>query len=278
MVQSKKKTSAAETLVDSLMEDIKEDMTEVKNQNTAMMDKTLAVTSPRRGKNTEPPPVQEKVGFGPLRSQQKASSNPLALKADAQLMQSDNLKLAQQRILELEKEIDKYRQDNELLSSAGEIMRNRADEYQAKASQLEYAKKDMEEQMGQEISLLRESLRHKDDDLLRMKKKIEELEFRLANDFKKIRVRERELENRLELAKMEKTALVRSKDESLLDYKRKIDQLQMELDGYKQKSVELHRIIDSNQEQFKRTVRALRLALTNLEGHEDNIVPIKKAE
>jgi hypothetical protein len=42
--------------------------------------------------------------------------------------------------------------------------------------------------------------------------------------------------------------------------------------------LELNKTIDVNQEQFKRTVRALRLALSNLEVKEESIVPLKKAE
>ena len=103
-------------------------------------------------------------------------------------------------------------------------------------------------------------------------------ETRLKNDFKKIRVKERELENRLELARAEKAALLRSKDEYILDLKRKIDQLQSELDNYRSKVLELNKNLDSNQEQFKRTVRALRLALTNLEHKEGEPFPLKKAE
>ena len=99
---------------------------------------------------------------------------------------------------------------------------------------------------------------------------------------KKVRVRERELENRLELSKMEKVALVRTKDESILELKRKIDLMSVELDNYKTKCIELNQKIESNQEQFSRTVRALRLALTNLEANEHTLsitlAPLKKAE
>ncbi|PWU12536.1 MAG: hypothetical protein C5B49_16200, partial [Bdellovibrio sp.] len=112
-------------------------------------------------------------------------------------------------------------------------------------------------------------------------KKVEELESRMSTDVKKVRVRERELENRLELARLEKTALIRSKDETILDLKRTIDLLNAELESYKQKTLDLQQKIEDVQEQVGRTVRALRLALSNLETDEtiaEKIVPIKKAD
>ncbi|MFZ4404475.1 MAG: hypothetical protein ACOYOK_10275, partial [Pseudobdellovibrionaceae bacterium] len=91
-------------------------------------------------------------------------------------------------------------------------------------------------------------------------------------------VREGELENRLELARAEKSAVARSKDENILDLKRKIIHLQAELDNYRSKSIELNKIIDNNQAQFKRTVQALRLALSNLEDKQDASLAVKKDE
>jgi predicted nucleic acid-binding Zn-ribbon protein len=128
------------------------------------------------------------------------------------------------------------------------------------------------------LIIVKGTLQYKETEVGRARQKIEELEARLKSDFKKIRVRERELENRLELVKAEKTALLRAKDENILELKRKIDHLQSELDNYRGKVLELNKTIDANQEQFKRTVRALRLALSNLEVKEENVVPLKKAD
>jgi hypothetical protein len=126
--------------------------------------------------------------------------------------------------------------------------------------------------------ILKGSLRYKEEEAIKARVKIDELETRLKSDFKKIRVRERELENRLELLRAEKVALVRSKDDYILDQKRKIEQISQELDNYRNKCLELNKALEANQDQFKRTERALRLALTNLEVKEESLMPIKKAE
>lgn len=197
---------------------------------------------------------------------------------DASLVQADSLKYAQQRILDLEVELDKLRSDFDELANASEIIKSKSDEWVLKLSHLEKERIEVEENKNKEISILRNSIQHKDKEIETINLKVSELELRLKNDFKKVRVRERELENRLELAKTEKSALMRAKDDQILELKRKMDQLYSELDNYRDKCLELNKTIEANQEQFKRTVRALKLALNNLEVKDEDVIPLKKAE
>ncbi|MNJ92573.1 Chromosome partition protein Smc [compost metagenome] len=241
-------------------------------------DKTIAVDGFANAKlgARKKPDVDVKVSIGGFRGG-RSSSNVMT-SMDASLVQAENLKIAQQRILELEKEVEVLRAENEELASAGDIIRGRADELGIRVSAVEKEKQENQESAQSEILILKGNLQYKESEVAKARLKIEELETRLKSDFKKIRVRERELENRLELLRAEKSALVRSKDEYILDLKRKIDQLSMELDNYRKKCLELNKAIDANQDQVKRTERALRLALSNLETKEENLVPLKKAE
>ncbi|WP_374029705.1 hypothetical protein [Bdellovibrio bacteriovorus] len=241
-------------------------------------DKTVAVdgfANARVGAR-KAPEVDVKVSVGNFRGS-RGSANVMT-SVDASLAQAENLKLAQQRILELEKEVEHLRGENEELASAGEIIRTRTDELTVRISALEKEKAEIQESAQSELLILKGNLQYKENEVAKARVKVEELETRLKSDFKKIRVRERELENRLELLRAEKSALVRSKDEYILEQKRKIDQLSQELDNYRKKCLELNKTIEANQDQFKRTERALRLALTNLEAKEENLVPLKKAE
>ncbi|HEY8270290.1 MAG TPA: hypothetical protein VIG33_05335 [Pseudobdellovibrionaceae bacterium] len=224
--------------------------------------------------------VSAKISFGSLREPRPAASGGGSVYAssDANLAQAENLKLAQRRILDLEKEVERYRQENEELDSAGDIIRNRYEELTAKFFILEKEKQEVSDSLQNELLILKGTLQHKETEISMSRLKIEELETRLKSDFKKIRVRERELENRLELVKAEKTALLRAKDENILELKRKIDHVQSELDNYRHKVLELNKALGLNHEQFKRTVRALRLALSNLEVKEENLAPLKKAD
>jgi hypothetical protein len=198
--------------------------------------------------------------------------------AESNLAQADNLRIAQEKILDLESENEKLRLQNEELMSASEIIKERSDLLSSQLSEYKNDRENLEESFKNEIVLLKNHLAKKDSELQKAVLKSDELESRLKFDMKKIRVRERELENRLELIRAEKNAVVKNKDEQILDLRRKMDVLQMEVESYRQKCLELNKLIETNQESFKRTTRALRLAMANLELQEENKVPMKKAE
>lgn len=197
---------------------------------------------------------------------------------DSNLAQAENLKMAQSKILDLEKENEKLRHQNQELISASEIIKERSDLLTAQIYEYKNDREGLENSFKNEMALLKSQLNRKDAEMQKAQMKIEELESRLKFDMKKIRIRERELENRLELIRAEKNALVRNKDEQILDARRKMDQLQLEVDSYRQKCVELNRALETNQDSFKRTTRALRLAMANLELQEENKTPIKKVD
>lgn len=240
------------------------------------IEKTIAVTAFAKRKKPTTTASEEKVVIGMARPTLKAGLVHTSM--DASLAQAENLKIAQQRIIELEKELDRLRSENEELASAGHIMKQKAEDLNSKVLSSEKERREAQENLENEISILKGSLHFKDNEYQKSKIKIEELEIRLKSDFKKIRVRERELENRLELARAEKQALVRTKDDTILELQRKIDHIRAELDTYREKVQELNKTVEAYQDQMKRTVRALRLALTNLEVKDESFIALKKAE
>ncbi len=251
------------------------------HSNTSTIDKTQPVegfANIQAGRVEKNKDFDSKVSVGNFRGHMRSGGFNLLTSVDASLAQAESLKLAQFRILELEKEVETLRMENEELGSAGEIIRSRAEILTSHVSAVEKEKSEIKESARNELIILKGSLKYKEEEIVKARVKIDELETRLKSDFKKIRVRERELENRLELLRAEKAALVRSKDDYILDQKRKIDQISQELDNYRDKCLELNKALEANQDQFKRTERALRLALTNLEVKEESLMPIKKAE
>lgn len=196
--------------------------------------------------------------------------NSSQVSIDASLAQSESLRIAQNRIIDLEKEIERLRQENDELLTASEIIRNKSEEFTIKISQLEKENLEIKSDLKNEISLLKGNLIFKESENTRLQEKNEELELRIKNDFKKIRVRERELENRLELIKIEKQAVIKSKDDLLLELQRKNDISKSELETYRNKVQELNKSIESYKNQIKITVRTLRLALSHVDDKGEN--------
>ena len=128
----------------------------------------VAVSSHRR--DLEEPSI--KVSFGAQKPSMRAASSS----ADLQILQAENLRMAQQRIIELEKDVEKLRKENELLSSASEIAKQKTDEFYAKVQSLEKVKIDLKEMNEAEIQIFRESLQNKDQERQRLRIKIEELD------------------------------------------------------------------------------------------------------
>lgn len=229
---------------------------------TTTSDRTIAVAGAR--KRTQPLEDLSIESTG-LNIHKVSRPGQVFVSADASLAQAETLKMAQQRIHELENEVDILRRDNDDLASAGEIISKKLEDLQGRALKAEKEKKEVSVQLKNEILIIKGHLQYKETELSKAKTQIEDLDLRIKTDFKKIRVRERELENRLELVRAEKQALMRSKDERILDLQRKVDQFKSELDVYRSKVQDLNKSMEDQQEQMRKTVRALRVALSNLE-------------
>ncbi|NQZ01320.1 MAG: hypothetical protein HRT45_11715 [Bdellovibrionales bacterium] len=196
--------------------------------------------------------------------------------AQVSLIQSENLRVAQQRILELEEEISRLRTDNEALAAAGETLKNVSDQSKSSLETLQRRMSEQAQNSKQEKSHLEQVVKSKQNQIDELEQKVSQMDMRLSSSIQKIRVRERELENRLELVKMENQALIRSKDEMILDLKRQIDQITIEIESYRNKGQELNQQLGQKQETLSRTVKALRLALSLLEGSDPSGDPSKK--
>lgn len=246
-------------------------------KSTGDFEKTVAVAG-YQGRSNSDYDDKVKISVGQNRNSTGYQAWNSGGSADSNLGQAENLRIAQEKIMELEQENDKFRLQNEELMAASEIIKERSDLLSAQLNEYKNDREGLAESFKNEIVLLKNHLARKESELQRAHIKTEELDSRLKFDMKKIRIRERELENRLELIRAEKNAVVKNKDEQILDLRRKMDVLQMEVESYRQKCVELNKSVESSQESFKRTTRALRLAMANLELQEENKAPLKKVD
>ena len=225
------------------------------------------------------PKVKEQVAFQVARPSARLYKSESAAQVEAQIGLADNLRMVQGRLQQVEAELDRVLRENESLQSELDNARHYSQEMNKQAEQFEQQRSDLIDSHNAETTQLRERLFEAEKNNSKMKLQIEQMENRLSQDFRKIRIRERELENRLEIAKIEKEALIRTKDEVILDIKRKLDEAGAEINSYRNRINELNKSVDLNSQQVIRTVRTLRLALSNLEGAESAPKPpLKKAE
>lgn len=198
---------------------------------------------------------------------------------DQKLQIAHYLKIAQDKIMELEAEVDRLREDNDLLTIAAQASRKQAEEFSERLTEYEQRRVEVLEQAQLEVNIYRENLASKEKERKALEDRIQDLESSISREIKKVRHRERELENRLEISKHERAALLKAKDESILDLRRKVDDLNLELENYRNRFSDLNKKVESQHGQLSRTVKALRLALAHLESQgESNVTPLKKAE
>jgi DNA repair exonuclease SbcCD ATPase subunit len=198
---------------------------------------------------------------------------------DSKLQTAHYLKLAQDKIRDLEREIDRLREENDLLVIAAQTAKKQAEDFAERLTRYERERVESLEQAQMEINIYRENLAAKEKERKLLQEQVRQLEGSVSKEIKKIRNRERELENRLELSKQERMAVLRAKDDIILDLRRRIDDLNQEIENHRNQYAQLKQKAHAQHGQLSRTVRALRLALAHLESEgEDQIVPLKKAE
>lgn len=187
-----------------------------------------------------------------------------------QLKNSEHLRIAQRKINELEEELTKLRRENDDLASAGDTYKKLNDEYYGEIENLKTKLYDHKQTSNQEIKLLKRIGQNKDKQITEFKQQIDEFKSRIDNNFQRVRKREKDLEHRLEIAKIEDAAVVKSKDQLILDLKRRIDEISLESDNFRKKSQENYQELQKKQQVVRGVIRALRIALTKLEGDDDS--------
>lgn len=89
---------------------------------------------------------------------------------------------------------------------------------------------------------------------------------KISEDLKRIKLKEKELENRYELLKKDTETLLDSKDQQILDFRKKNDALDLELESLEDRLRNEHAILNSIESKKRRLIETLKLAISLLEG------------
>ncbi len=96
-------------------------------------------------------------------------------------------------------------------------------------------------------------------------RKREEWKGKIREELKRIRLKEKELENKYELLKRDTQALLDSKDQHVLELKRKSDALELEMDQLEEKLRQSNVLFSQMDSKKRRLVETLRLVMALLE-------------
>ena len=205
-------------------------------------------------------------------------STSLALKTPKELLNqpfvltlSNNLKIAEKKIKKLEDSNAQLCLENQKLVLSGEALQDSLDklsrEYQAIKSDYGEGKQSWVDQK----KLLEKALEEQNLEIKNLKSKTTALEKHLERDVKKVRVKERELENKLELKKNEIQSIVRDKDKILLKLKMELDLLKEKINFHEVDKRKIEEMMENNKEKSHRVIRALQMCLHLLQDETEKL-------
>ncbi len=227
------------------------------------------------------PKETEKVSYGDVYENDTvvAGGSRSSATVDGLLKKSEHLRIAQEKINELENEVEDLRKQNHELSNDAESIANLNESYSAQIENLRMELTHVRTTLSEEAKILRHSMYEKERIIAELKQGNSDLKSKVENNFKSIRKRERDLEYRLELAKVDEAALLKSKDKMILELRRELEKKDQEKSAFERKNKEHFQKIQEQQQTVRTVVRALRIALTRLEGDFGvDFEVLKKAE
>jgi hypothetical protein len=136
--------------------------------------------------------------------------------------------------------------------------------------------------LNEEISELKDRLKVQDEKRLILEEKnrvlaqeLEKSAHKSKIDVKKVQIRERELEQKLELLKADAETQIRYRDQKILELKRKIDAMEFDMESISQQE---KRSVESRfelEDKLEKAIKTLRSAINVLEDEPDRVDALK---
>ena len=130
----------------------------------------------------------------------------------------------------------------------------------------------LREQQANELDLLKNDLEEDKKKSGLFQEKLQELnrqkaiwKEKITDDLKKIKLKEKEIENRYELLKKDTEILLDSKDNQMLEHQKKTDAQELELESLEERLRSGHAVINAIGSKKRRLIETLKLAISLLE-------------
>jgi DNA-binding response OmpR family regulator len=143
---------------------------------------------------------------------------------------------------------------------------------EAQAQELEHANRNREgelEQLRGEVKSKIDRIKFLEERLNDSALQYEKLKDRVRLDIRKIRVREKELESKLEILKKDSETLIAARENKILELKRKIDLLEFNYDTLQDKNENEKQNVRKSEEKIERIHKVLKLALGVIDSESE---------
>ena len=185
------------------------------------------------------------------------------------LIQSESLRVAQDKIKELEEELIQIRKHNESVLSASEILKSNNVSLKQDLENIEHKNNEQKNSFKEEKEILMSALSSAKENIDKLKAKNKELDKKISGYFYNLRNRESSLEGRIEILKMENSILQREKDNKILKFKKDIENNKYKMESLHKENQELKALLRKLKDSSSRAVSALRATVFNLEGAKE---------
>ena len=195
-----------------------------------------------------------------------SASSPLQI----QLIQSESLKISQDKINKLEEELQFLREKNDSLLSAADLLKEKNQELKIKIEESEKRIGVEKEEFEYEKEVLLSALASAKEQIEKLRKEKKALDSRLSNHSYNVTNRESSLEGRIEILKMESSVLQREKDKKIIELRKSVEKNKHSLEIVQKQNQDLRDLNEELQKSSHRAVSALRATIFNLEGIDKN--------
>ena len=182
------------------------------------------------------------------------------------IIQSESLRLAQNKIADLEEELENQRRDNEKLTSSAGLLEESLERLQAENEELHREKEASAQDFANEKEVLLTAMEEGKKKTAKLEKLKKNLERRLSGDLQGIRARESALESKIEIMKIENNVVQKEKDKIIIEMKKEAVQMKENLSAAQTHVREMKNRLSRLNESLRRTVSVLRATVNNLEG------------
>jgi len=175
--------------------------------------------------------------------------------------------------------IDTFIKQNRLLTA-------QLDEAQRNTARLQAEMEEERREHSEQITLLKSDFEERlkqagatQDQVKELLRKREEFKEKVREDLKRIKLKERELENKYELLRNDTQTLLDSKDRQILELKKKIDALDLELEQFDDRLRESANILNGVGSKKRRLIETLKIAISLLEDIDnENLSVLPESE